>query len=98
MAATTAVVAGTAGAVSHHQQQKYANQEAEQQAQAQAAYEEGAAAAQQEAAAVAPEPTPAPASAGIDMAQLQQLADLHTAGVLTDEEFAASKAKILAGG
>jgi 3-oxoacyl-ACP reductase-like protein len=100
MAATTAVVAGTAGAVSHHQQQKYANQEAEQQAQAQAAYEEGAAAAQQQAAAVAPEPAPAPApaSAGIDMAQLQQLADLHTAGVLTDEEFAASKAKILAGG
>jgi 3-oxoacyl-ACP reductase-like protein len=101
MAATTAVVAGTAGAVSHHQQQKYANQEAEQQAQAQAAYEEGAAAAQQQAAAApapAPEPAPAPASAGIDMAQLQQLADLHTAGVLTDEEFAASKAKILAGG
>jgi hypothetical protein len=97
MAATTAVVAGTAGAVSHHQQQKYANQEAEQQAQAQAAYDEGAAATQQQAAA-APEPEPEPASAGIDMAQLQQLADLHTAGVLTDEEFAAAKAKILAGG
>jgi hypothetical protein len=99
MAATTAVVAGTAGAVSHHQQQKYANQEAEQQAQAQAqAASEEAAAQQQLAAAPAPEPAPEPASPGIDMAQLQQLADLHTAGVLTDEEFAASKAKILAGG
>jgi hypothetical protein len=97
MAATTAGVAGTAGAVSHHQQQKYANQEAEQQAQAQAASEE-AAAQQQLAAAPAPEPAPEPASPGIDMAQLQQLADLHTAGVLTDEEFAAAKAKILAGG
>ena len=30
-AATTAVVAGTAGAVRHHQDQKYANQAAEQQ-------------------------------------------------------------------
>jgi hypothetical protein len=30
-------------------------------------------------------------------AQLQQLAQLHTAGVLTDEEFAAAKSKLLAG-
>ena len=29
------------------------------------------------------------------MEQLKQLAELHTAGVLTDEEFAASKAKLL---
>ena len=28
-------------------------------------------------------------------AELQQLADLHASGVLTDEEFAAGKAKIL---
>jgi hypothetical protein len=38
-------------------------------------------------------PTP-PAS---DMDQLQQLADLHASGALTDEEFAAAKAKILGG-
>lgn len=90
MAATTAVVAGTAGAVSHHQQQKYANQAAQQQAEAEAAQ-----------AQAAPEPVyeEAPAApAGIDMEQLKQLGELHTAGVLTDEEFAASKAKILAGG
>jgi hypothetical protein len=31
------------------------------------------------------------------MAQLQQLAQLHTAGVLSDEEFAAAKAKLLGG-
>ena len=37
-AATTAVVAGTAGAVRHHQETKYANQAAEQQASQQAAY------------------------------------------------------------
>jgi hypothetical protein len=29
------------------------------------------------------------------MAQLQNLASLHTAGVLSDEEFAAAKAKLL---
>lgn len=86
MAARTAVVAGTATAVSgrvqNKQQQKYANQQAEQEA-------------QQAQAAPAPAPA-APAPAEDDsMAQLQKLADLHKAGVLTDEEFAASKAKIL---
>jgi hypothetical protein len=30
-------------------------------------------------------------------AQLEQLAQLHTSGVLTDEEFASAKAKLLAG-
>jgi len=29
------------------------------------------------------------------MNQLKQLADLHSAGVLSDEEFAAAKAKLL---
>ena len=32
------------------------------------------------------------------MAKLQQLGELHTAGILSDEEFAAAKAKVLAGG
>jgi Short C-terminal domain len=86
MAATTAVVAGTAGAVSHHQQQKYANQAAEQAAQQQA---------QQAPAAPVAEPAAAPPAGGIDMAQLQQLSDLHATGVLSDEEFAAAKAKVL---
>ena len=40
-------------------------------------------------------PAAAAAPAGIDMEQLKQLGDLHTAGVLTDEEFAAAKAKLL---
>ena len=50
-------------------------------------------------AAPAPEPAPAaPASLTMDekVAHLQQLAELHKAGILTDEEFAAQKAKILA--
>lgn len=82
MAATTAVVAGTAGAVRHHQEQKYANQDAQQQA------------AQQEAAQQDAAPTDATAQAD-PLAEVQRLAELHTAGVLTDEEFAAAKAKAL---
>jgi hypothetical protein len=42
-------------------------------------------------------PPPAAPAAGSDLtAQLQQLAQLHNAGVLSDEEFAAAKAKLLA--
>ena len=89
-AATTAVIAGTAGAVRHHQEQKYANQAAQEQAEYDAAYQEGA----QQAYAAAPVAA-APASAGIDLEQLKKLGELHAAGVLTDEEFAAAKAKLL---
>ncbi len=89
MAAGTAVIAGTAGAVRHHQEQKYANQAAEQQAEQQAVYDQGVAAAQQAA--------PAPAAPAVDLtAELQKLASLKEAGILTDEEFAAAKAKLLA--
>ena len=82
MAATTAVVAGTAGAVSHHQQQKYAAQD-------QAAYDEQMAA--QQAAA-----SPAAAPAQPDYAaELEQLAQLKTQGIITEEEFEAKKKQIL---
>ncbi len=95
----TAVVVGTAGAVSHHQQQKYANQNAAAQDQYEEAYQQGAADAQaQQQDYASPPPQPAPAPAGNDLtAQLQQLAQLHNAGVLSDEEFAAAKQKLLAG-
>jgi len=56
----------------------------------------------QQGAAPQPEPAPAPApaapvadAAGDRIAQLTQLASLHDSGALTDEEFAAEKAKIL---
>jgi hypothetical protein len=89
-AATTAVVVGTAGAVRHHQDQKYSNQQAQQQAQ----YD------QQQAQYAEPEPQqvivqqapPADLSA-----QLQNLAQLHASGALTDEEYAAAKAQVLGG-
>jgi membrane protease subunit (stomatin/prohibitin family) len=83
-AATTAVVAGTAGAVRHRQEGKYAEQD-------QAAYDEQM--AQQEAAAP---PTAAAPPEEDKFAKLAKLAELQKQGVLTDEEFAAEKAKILA--
>jgi hypothetical protein len=99
VAVGTAVVAGTAGAVSHHQQQKYAGQEAAAQQQYDQAYQQGAADAQ----AQQPAPPPVQYAAPVQQAptddltvKLQQLADLHASGVLTDEEFAAAKQKLLA--
>ena len=49
------------------------------------------------AAAAAPPPPPAPAAApaGDLMGELSKLADLKAAGVLTDAEFSAAKAKLL---
>ena len=99
----TAVVAGTAGAVSHHQQQKYAQQEAAAQQQYDQAYQQGAADAQAQQQQVAPPPEQYAAPVQLPPAQddltarLQQLADLHAQGVLTDEEFAAAKQKLLVG-
>ena len=106
----TAVIAGTAGAVHHAQNQHWANQQAQQQAQYDQAYQQGANDAQQQYAPpqqqpqyYAPPPpkyaAPAPQAPAQDdlAAQLQQLAELHSTGVLSDEEFAAAKAKLLAG-
>ena len=51
----------------------------------------------QQAQAAPPPVAPAPAAGGPDlMAQLQQLAQLKDAGALTDAEYAAAKAKLLA--
>jgi len=77
MAARTAVVAGTATAVSGRVQRRQAARWDQQDAQQYA----------QEA--------PPPEAEDDATAQLQNLAALHTQGVLTDEEFAAAKAKIL---
>jgi len=104
LAARTAVVAGTAtavsGAVAGHQADK-ANQEYEAQAyqaqQNQAAMDAAAAQAVANAQAAAPPPAPAaPAGGGSDlMAQLSQLGQLHAQGILSDDEFSAAKAKLL---
>jgi hypothetical protein len=83
--ARTAVIAGTATTVSNRVSRRQANKWA---AQDQQQY------AQQQAAA--PQPAAAPAESENDMiGQLKQLGELHDQGILTDEEFAAQKAKLL---
>jgi membrane protease subunit (stomatin/prohibitin family) len=84
VAATTAVVAGTAGAVRHHQDNKY-------DAQAQAEYDQQVAAQQAAAAAAAPA---APAE-DPTIAELEKLNQLKNQGILTEEEFTAKKKQIL---
>lgn len=91
--ARTAVVAGTATAVSGRVQRRQAEKYADRDAQIYASREQ----AYQEAAA--PQPVaaePAPAAAPTDVVtQLKALAELRDQGILTEEEFAAQKAKIL---
>ena len=91
MAARTAVVAGTATAVSGRVQRRQAARwdQQDQQAYEHQQYEQQQYEQQQQYA-------PAPAAAEEDeTAQLEKYAKLHAQGVLTDEEFAAAKAKIL---
>ncbi len=84
--ARTAAIAGTATAVSGRVQRRQANKWS-----------------QQEAAQAPPEAAPAPvaaapaapASSMID--QLKELGELKEQGILTEDEFAAQKAKLLAG-
>jgi hypothetical protein len=75
MATRTAVVAGTATAVSgrvqHRQQEKYAGQDAQQ------------------------APPPAAPQEDPQVAKLEELARLHSQGILSDDEFAAAKAQAL---
>ena len=101
--ARTAAIAGTATAVSNRVSRRQANKWAAQDEQ-QAAEEDQAAKAQaydqQQAQQPAYTPPPqAPAAPAQDdmLTQLQKLGELKAAGVLTEEEFAAQKAKILAG-
>jgi hypothetical protein len=101
LAARTAVVAGTAGAVSNgmarREQQRQADQAEMQAYEAQQQQAQMAAAAQQAVAQQPPAaPPPAAPAAGTDVvSQLERLGALYQQGVLTDAEFAAQKAKIL---
>ena len=85
--ARTAVVAGTASAVGgrvrHRQEQRWAQQDAEA-----AAYEPV------EASPRVPEQRAAPSSTD-RLDQLRELGELKSQGVLTEEEFAAEKRKVL---
>jgi Short C-terminal domain len=98
--ARTAVVAGTATAVAggmsrrqQGKQQQAAEAEAYEQQQQQAQIDAAAA-----AAVAAQQPAPAAASPQDDtIAQLTKLGELKAQGILTEEEFAAQKAKLLGG-
>jgi len=84
--ARTAVIAGTATTVSNRvsrrQGRRWAQQEEEQQPQA-----------------AAPAPAaPAPAAEPSMIDQLRELGELKSQGILTEEEFAAQKAKLLEAG
>jgi hypothetical protein len=93
--ARTAVVAGTATAVSgrvqRRQAAKYADRDAETAATREQAYEQ----AYDEKSAPA-EPAAAPQADMLD--QLKTLGELKAQGILTEEEFNTQKARILAGG
>jgi Short C-terminal domain len=87
MMARTAVVAGTATAVSNRVSRRQAGRWEDQQQQAD--YE-----AQQAQAAAAPPPPAAPAEPDY-MAELNQLAQLKSQGIISDEEFEAKKKQLL---
>jgi hypothetical protein len=88
--ARTAVVAGTATAVSNRVSRRQAERWADQ-GQGAPAYMSQAPPPQE-----APPPQAAPAAASVaPIDQLKELGELHASGVLTDEEFAAQKAKLL---
>lgn len=86
--ARTAVVAGTATAVSNRVSRRQANRWSQQYAEPQYA----------EPQSYAPPPAPVPAAAPEPdrLTQLQKLGELKTSGVLTEAEFEAQKARILA--
>ena len=79
----TAAIAGTATAVSGRVQRRQANKWSQQEA-AQAPPE------------AAPAPAAAPASSASTIDQLKELGELKSQGILTEDEFAAQKAKLLA--
>jgi hypothetical protein len=97
VAATTAVVAGTAGAVHHHQDQKYAQQDAaaQQQAYEQQMYEQQMAQQQMQQQAPQQPAGPTPNSFDEQLIQIQKLSALKDQGLLTEDEFNAKKAQIL---
>ena len=91
----TAVVAGTAGVVSgrvhHHQHEKWEREQQQEYEQQYGAQQYGA---QQMAAPAAPPPPPDGGDDLID--KVKELSSLHESGILTDDEFAAAKAKLFA--
>lgn len=81
--ARTAVIAGTATSVSNRVSKRQGERWAQQEAQ------------QQQQAAPPPPAAAAPPAGGSPIEQLKELGELKAQGILTEEEFAAQKAKLL---
>ena len=81
--ARTAAIAGTATAVSNRVSRRQAERWAQQEGQQGRYYD------------APPQQAPAPAAAADPIEQLKQLGELRDKGILTEEEFAAQKAKLL---
>ncbi|WP_072691520.1 SHOCT domain-containing protein [Rhodococcus marinonascens] len=86
--ARTAVITGTARATSSAMSRRSAGKEAQQQERAEQA-------AQAQYSQQQPPPNTAPAGDDDLISRIQELVQLKDAGMLTDEEFAAAKAKLL---
>ena len=86
--ARTAVVAGTATATRNAVNRRQADKNVQ-------AYSDATEHVQTEQAAQAPPPPPPPAPEEDVITQLERLGALKEQGILTDEEFAAQKAKLL---
>ena len=86
--ARTAVIAGTATAVSNRVSRRQANRWSQQE-------DEQYAQQQQQQQYAQPAPAPAAGPDDDSIAKLKQLAELKDQGILTQEEFDAQKAKIL---
>jgi hypothetical protein len=100
VAAQTAVIAGTATAVSGGMRRRQYNRMQEDQAAQDAEQAQQDQAMQQAAAAAVAAQTPPPAAPAAPASsplldQMNQLAQMHSSGILTDEEFASAKAKLL---
>ncbi len=93
--ARTAVVAGTATAVSNRVSRRQAGRWA---AQEEEAYAQQQAYAQPQYVPQQYAPTPEPGSASsVDIAKLKELAELRDQGILTEAEFQAQKSRLLGG-
>jgi hypothetical protein len=96
--ARTAVVAGTATAVSNRVSRRQASRWAAQDMDQQQQYQQPSYQQQQYAQPAPPPPPPAAADDSDDLtSQLQRLGDLHQQGILSDEEFASAKSRLISG-
>jgi Short C-terminal domain len=93
--ARTAVIAGTATAVSNRVSRRQLNRWSQQEDQQHAQQQYQQQQQQQQQYYQQPPPPPPPAPPRDTVTQLKELAELKSQGILTDAEFQAQKAKIL---